>query len=635
VSCNVDCGPRFPRMLSAGNTESTWLAGLMSSMDGSLGPWLLLGVLLTSVIGCFALAWFLATRSINTSGHKSATSSASQPVIEGVHDGFVLLDEKRRVNEFNSRLAKLMPDQANGAVSGMEARALYEQLCSDNTGALNKLDAWLANLPGDGTAQLELTTCNDQLLLISEKALPDGQVASSVRDISDRRANERALSRALDFDSLTGLPNRASMLTRLREALRQPEQPFALIICDLRDFRQINDSYGQYFADQLLVEVADLLVAAMPANATIARAAGDEFAIIAPLMEGRDALFARAEDFLEQLANGVTVAARSLPIQASMGVSLAPQDGRTVGELKSAADSAVAESKASGTNSIRLYDRSQQQAADRAHQLDIGLGKALERDEFHLQYQPQIDCRSHLTTGMEALLRWHSDSLGPISPAEFVPRAERSDLICDIGEWVLIRAIEDYKTLARYGITPATLSVNLSRRQFRRPDAIERITNIIEHSGIEPNLLTLEITETALLSDRQQAASLLKALSAIGVNLSIDDFGVGYSSFLELRDFPVNEVKIDRAFINDMQTCKQSLEIIKATIAVAEAIGAEVVAEGIENAGQFKMVSELGCHRAQGFFLCEPVRATMFPDVVLGGHDALSDPFDKTLLMDS
>ncbi len=604
------------------------IAKILASWISS--PWQMYVAVAATTLALLLLALLLLGRNRQRTQERRVEPA---PVIEGVHDGFLLLDPQRRVTQYNSRLQNLMPNQASGPQSGMAVRSVYEQLCADSTHAIRKLDDWLGNLPADSTAQLELTTNNDQLLLISEKSLPDGIIASSVRDISDRRISEQALARARDFDALTGLLNRVSLMQQLRDALRHPQRPFALIICDLRDFRQINDSYGQYFADQLLVEVADRLVSAMPSDAVIARAAGDEFAIIAPLNQGREDLLQHAQRFLDEIGKGITVAARTLPLRASMGISISPQDGRTVGELKSAADSAVAISKAAGTNNISTYDRQQQQAADRAHQLDIGLERALARDEFHLQYQPQIDCQSHLTTGMEALLRWNSDSLGAVSPAEFIPRAERSDLISDIGEWVMRRAVSDYQTLARYGTSPATLSVNLSRRQFADPQAIKNLVSIIDESGMEPALLTLEITETALLSDRHQASELLRVLRDKGVNLSIDDFGVGYSSFQELRDFPVNEVKIDRTFINDMQTCDKSLQIVKATIDVAHSMNAEVVAEGIETAEQFEMVRQLGCKRAQGFFLCEPVQATVFPDVVLGSmHDPSS--LDATLLID-
>ncbi len=208
-----------------------------------------------------------------------------------------------------------------------------------------------------------------------------------------------------------------------------------------------------------------------------------------------------------------------------------------------------------------------------------------------------------------------------MSPAEFIPRAEQSGLIIELGEWILNRAIQDYQKLASVGMAPGVLSVNLSRRQFDNPDLISNLRKVLRDTGMKAEMLTLEITETAILDDRKHAEEVLRQLHMIGVNLSIDDFGVGYSSFLELRDFPINEVKIDRSFVSDVVSCDNSRKIIQAIVNVANAIGAEVVAEGIENREQFDCISALGCHRAQGYFLCEPMSPTTFPDVVLGGGD--------------
>ncbi|MBX2886277.1 MAG: EAL domain-containing protein, partial [Granulosicoccus sp.] len=229
------------------------------------------------------------------------------------------------------------------------------------------------------------------------------------------------------------------------------------------------------------------------------------------------------------------------------------------------------------------------------------------------------DIRTNMTSGMEALIRWNSKTLGRVSPAEFIPQAEKSGLIVELGDWVLRKAIEDYLVLTGVGMSPGALSVNISRRQFDNPNLVANIEKTINDTGMTPELLTLEITETAILDNRAHAEEVLYTLSGLGVNLSIDDFGVGYSSFLELRDFPVNEVKIDRMFIKDVVGCQNSRKIIQAIVNVAEAIGAEVVAEGIENREQFECIRALGCDRAQGFFLCEPMTATTFPDVVLGG----------------
>ena len=584
------------------------------------------GVLLSTII--IAL---LSTALVKWLGRRKPARPDSA-LMEGVQDGFLILDQERRVAGYNSRMKSMLPGQNAGPEDGMDVRHLYEQLCQDSTQALNKLDNWLGNLSGDSTANLELTTSNEQLLLITEKSVHGGAVASTVRDISEKRHSARQLDRAREFDALTGLANRSRFMTKLREAVRLQQSEFALLICDLRDFRQINDSYGQYFADQLLVEIACKLKEAMPADAIAARIDGDEFGVLVPHVRDREALFTRASNFLGEIGNGIGVAARTLPVRASMGMAFSPQDGNSVGELKSAADSAVARAKAVGTNTLATYDRPWQQAADRAHQIDIGLEKALQREEFSRQYQPQIDVKTNLTSGMEALLRWHSASLGTVSPAEFIPRAERSDLINNIGEWVLRKSIADYRKLAQFGTSPAMLSINLSRRQFADGARIQRLADIIESADIDASLLTLEITETALLSDSRQARELLFTLKQLGVKLSIDDFGVGYSSFAELRDFPIDEVKIDRTFVQNIENSSENRQIIKATVDVARSLGAEVVAEGIETAQQLQLVRELGCDRAQGFYLCEPMQATTIPDVCLGNTDP-GDSLEATIFI--
>lgn len=561
---------------------------------------------------------------------------STNTLMEGVGDGFVVIDDKRRVTGFNSKLTHLLPEDdkgQNNPQAGMEVRSLYQQLCEDSTQALQKLDDWLSSLPGDSTSSLELTTKHEKHWLISERSIREGQVAGTVRDISAHRRSLKDLDQATGTDSLTGLPNRSSLIDSLRQAARE-HQPYALLICDLRDFRQINDSYGQYFADQLLVEVATRLQQAMPPNALVARTAGDEFGVLLKPCKSADELQRRAEEFLDSIAGGLAVAARLLPVRASMGLSMAPQDGGTASELLSAADSAVARAKTEGMNSVVVYDRRWQLAADRAHQIDIGLEKAMERGELTLFYQPQVDVASGLTCGMEALLRWHSRSLGTVPPQDFIPRAERSDLITRIGQWVVHQAVSDYQRLARFGTSPATLSINLSRRQFANEKGILQLLDTIRTCGISPELLTLEITETALLEDRERALEMLLRIKELGVNLSVDDFGVGYSSFAELRDFPIDEVKIDKTFVHNLANSRQNQQIIRSTVAVAESLGAEVVVEGIETQTQLDQARLLGCHRAQGFFLCEPMQATMIPDVCLGKITSDSDLESTMVLRD-
>lgn len=592
-------------------------------------------LLIAGVVASLLLIGCLFLLLVRANARRKRMQSSS-PLIEGVADGFVVIDKQRRVTGFNRKMSNLLPlgkDAETHPQAGMEVRSLYEQLCEDSTQALQKLDDWLGSLSNDSTSHLELTTKHEKHWLISERNIQEGQIASTVRDISKQRQSLKQLDHVTGTDALTGLPNRSSLMDSLRQAARE-RQPHALLVCDLRDFRQINDSYGQYFADQLLIEVATRLQQAMPENATVARIAGDEFGVLVKPCQTSEELCHRATDFLDSIARGVAVAARKLPIRASMGLSMAPQNGSTASELVSAADSAVARAKVDGSNVVVIYDRHWQQAADRAHQIDIGLEKALERDEFTLQYQPQIDVRTGLTCGMEALLRWHSRSLGMVPPIDFIPRAERSDLISRIGQWVVHQAVNDYQRLAQIGTSPATLSINLSRRQFANEQGILQLLETIRTCGISPELLTLEITETALLEDREKARDMLFRIKNLGVNLSVDDFGVGYSSFAELRDFPIDEVKIDKTFVHNLATCTKNQQIIRSTVAVAESLGAEVVVEGIETQAQFEQARLLGCHRAQGFFLCEPMQATMIPDVCLGKIEAETD-LEATLILDS
>jgi len=268
-----------------------------SIQSWDFAPLLAGGVLLSTLV--IALASALLVRWLSHRKRRRPDSA----LMEGVQDGFLILDEQRRVAGYNSRMKSMLPAQNGGPQDGMDVRHLYEQLCQDSTQALNKLDSWLGNLSGDATSNLELTTSNDQLLLITEKSVRGGAVASTVRDISDKRLSAQQLDRAREFDALTGLANRSRFMAKLREAVRLQQSEFALLVCDLRDFRQINDSYGQYFADQLLVEIASKLKAVMPPEAIAARIDGDEFAVLIPRVGDREALFSRATSFLTEIGN--------------------------------------------------------------------------------------------------------------------------------------------------------------------------------------------------------------------------------------------------------------------------------------------------------------------------------------------
>ena len=413
------------------------------------------------------------------------------------------------------------------------------------------------------------------------------------------------------------MPNRAHLLSTVAKRCIRARDQLALVIVDLRGFRQINDSYGNPVGDELLKQTAIQLQHCMPSDALIARTAGDEFAALIEFDHDREAIEKRVSTFLATLRCGVNVGTLNLPVRACVGIAYAPEHGNTVTSLLKCADSACSHAKRRGHNSYMVYSSDHQKAAKRRHQLEMGLLQAIRKKELSLQYQPQIDVQTRMTCGMEALLRWNSGEMGSVSPGEFIEVAEQTGIITRLGTWVLRQAIDDYQRLAQFGMSPATLSVNLSRKQFDSNTMIADIERLLAETGFDPSRLCLEITETALFNDSTQLRTMLNKLTGMGMKLAIDDFGVGYSSLLELRDFPISEVKIDRAFVMDVTTNRNSQEIIRAIVNIADSIGAHVVAEGIETQEQFEKIAELGCDRAQGYYLCMPMDATTFPDVML------------------
>jgi len=586
------------------------------------GRWamVLLGLLM---LGLIALA-FQQRRAFKHRSSDTSNRETLKHAIEGLPDGCIVLDPERRVAAHNTSMLKLLPNSADN-LDGTYAESLYSRICHDSTQTRDELDDWLTNLSEDSTSAIEVLDHRNRHLLIRERPTRNGEITTIIRDISDIKEAQRRLQQATDFDALTGLPNRALFMRSLRRYTRESDQSVALIVCDLRDFRQINDSFGQHAGDQLLISIGQCLKETMPSEATIARISGDEFAVMIHPVADKKQVESATQAFLTKLESGLPAERETLPVRASVGISYGPEHGVSPVELKNTADSACAQAKREGSNHFAIFDRKQQEFAEREHAINIGLAQAVKDNEFQIEYQPQIDIATNLTSGMEALVRWNSESLGRVSPAEFIPLAEKSGLIVELGTWVLNKAIEDYLLLTSVGMSPGALSVNISRRQFDNPDLVASIEKILHDTGMKPELLTLEITETAILDNRDHAEDVLHTLSSFGTNLSIDDFGVGYSSLLELRDFPINEVKIDRMFVKDVVQCQNSRKIIQAIVNVADAIGAEVVAEGIENREQFECIRELGCDRAQGFFLCEPMTATTFPDVVLGGGSTSSN----------
>jgi|GEM_PF-599917 len=541
-----------------------------------------------------------------------------QDVLDALPDATALFDARGRLTAANDKLRRLMPLEITPqALLGTTTSDVYAQLSPDNLAIERARNDALAVFDGsdpDATLSFQLPSYGRRALLVKERPTADGGLVIAIYGGNHRSTNRFT-------DPLTALPNRTRLVSDLALRCSRTRRSLALIIVDLRSFRQINDTYGRPAGDELLKQTAVCLQHGMPEDALIARIAGDEFAVLLEFgggPSGRAVIERRVTDVLGTLRRGLNVDTMNVPVRASVGIAYTPDHGKTVSTLMSSADSACAHAKRLGNNTLVVYDSARQREAKRRHQLEVGLQQAIGRGELSLQYQPQVDIRTKMTCGMEALLRWNHPEFGRVSPADFIPIAEQTGIITRVGNWVLHQAIEDYQRLAQFGMSPAMLSVNLSRKQFDDGRIVHEIADVLEKSGFDPQQLCLEITETALFSDSNRFRDMLRTLTGFGAKLSIDDFGVGYSSLLELKDFPISEVKIDRAFVTDVAIDGNSQDIIRAVVSIADSIGATVVAEGIENAGQFAMISALGCDRGQGYWLCEPMPATTFPDVVLG-----------------
>lgn len=563
----------------------------------------------TLASGAAALGLYLLLRKLAS----PATGLLSiQSTLESLPDAVALFNRKGQLVALNEKLTKLMPLKLEQSVfPNTSATDLYAQISPDNVSIERSRNRAREAAPDlDATISFELPSYGSRSLLVKERTTEDGGTSVSVYGAA-HGSNTRM------SDPLTALANRTRLVQELAQRCSRTKNELSLIIVDLRSFRQINDTYGREAGDELLKQTAICLQHAMPHDALIARTAGDEFAVLLESDLGRTAIESLVAELLKTLRMGLNVNDMNVPVRASVGIAYAPEHGNTVSNLLKSADSACAQAKHVSDNTLVVFNSMQQQQAKRRHQLEIGLQKAIEKKELTLQYQPQIDIRSKMTCGMEALIRWNHGEFGPISPADFIPVAEATGIINQLGNWVLHQAVKDYQRLATYGMSPAVLSVNLSRKQFEGGQIVADVDRLLASTGFDPAKLCLEITETALATDADKLRLQLLELTALGVSLAIDDFGVGYSSLLELRDFPISEVKIDRAFITNIATDAHSQDIVGAVVDISRSIGAEVVAEGIENQQQFDMVADLGCDRAQGYYLCHPMAATTFPDVVL------------------
>jgi len=427
-------------------------------------------------------------------------------------------------------------------------------------------------------------------------------------------------------DSLTGLNNRMALESVLDQAIADALREnlgLAVFLLDLDRFKNINDSLGHNVGDHLLVEVADRLQACVRGADTVARLSGDEFVVLLPRLASPDVTSVAAK-LVEALSAPYWIGDRELRTTPSIGISLCPQDAQDVESLIKYADTAMYAAKAKGGARFQYFAREMNQAATERLHIEYRLREALDGGQFVLHYQPKVDMTGRLT-GLEALLRWQVEGEAQLGPAQFIAIAEESGLIDEIGDWVIVTVCRQLRAWIDQGLAAPCVAINLSTRQLRQPDLAVKVGRMLVESGLSPDMLEFEVTETAAMENPQTAARRLDELGAMGLTLSIDDFGTGYSSLSHLRSLPLDALKIDRSFVRDIASDANDLAIARGTIALAHSLGLRVVAEGVETMAQWQLLRGLGCDEVQGYLIACPAPAEELAGILALGSIQLAN----------
>ena len=461
---------------------------------------------------------------------------------------------------------------------------------------------WLDRFAGQVAMLLLVLTFSCLAEMSAERYALQLQKASE-----ELRAGTKQLNRMLGVDPLTDLPNRTQFHRDATVALKRAKQEglrLAILLIDLNGFKQINDRMGHAAGDQVLKDVAIRLREAVdPAEGKIARLGGDEFTVILERVPDEYAGALTGGKIVRSISRDYRLQGREIKLGASVGVASFPKDGQSIDELMSYADAAMYTAK-SEQSGVQLYLPSMTEAARHKQEMDEQLSKAIDRDEFALVYQPQVDVRTCQITGMEALLRWNRNGEF-VSPAEFISFLEDSGSIHEVGRWVMMKACEEAKVWADNGC-PVRVSVNVSCVQFERAAFLYDVWTALERTQLDPNLLELELTETVFLHEPEQAIENIEMLRETGASISIDDFGTGYSSLAYLKALPINRLKIDRSFIKDIPAHDDGM-IAETVISLAHNLGMSVIAEGVDTEAQLDFLSHRGCDEYQGYLFSRPI----------------------------
>lgn len=529
------------------------------------------------------------------------------------HEGIIITDPEFKILRVNYAFSQITGFDSQGVIGLHLGNDLWSGLGGLGY-ELNALDRWQGEtlrLHADGRAypQWEIVTpVQDDKGGISHYVI-------FFEDISERKAAERRIQDLAYYDELTGLPNRRQLHETLAQAFAEASREHligALLFIDLDHFKTINDSLGHATGDWLLKEVASRLKRLVRQGDCLARLGGDEFVLLLPALsisppQAEMQADLIAERLIGEIAAPYSHGGQVLHIGASVGITLFPGREQEAGDLLKQADTAMYQAKSAGRKTRRFFDASMQLQADRRLLIHNELRSALDNQELTLHYQPQHMVEGGDLIGVEALIRWQPPGRALVSPAEFIPIAEETDLIVDIGNWVLHEACTQYVSWEENGIHVPQLSVNVSAKQFHAPDFVDRIHDVLASTGMDPACLNLEITESVVLGHAEDTISKMTELKTLGISFAIDDFGAGYSSLSYLKRLPADELKIDRSFIQDIPKDGDNMAIVEAVIAMARHMGFNVTAEGVESRQQLEFLQAQGCHFFQGYLASKPL----------------------------
>ncbi|SFJ49054.1 bifunctional diguanylate cyclase/phosphodiesterase [Bradyrhizobium sp. cf659] len=542
--------------------------------------------------------------------------------IDHMVEGLCMFDAEKRLVVCNERYAglyRLPPDLLRTGTPHTDIirhRVVTGILKSDTSeGAAEQFISKLAALPFDAVSSRIDEFADGRLICVTRQPMAGGGWVATHLDVTEQRRSEAKIAHMAQHDALTDLPNRVLLRERMEHAIavtRNGGLDLAVLMLDLDRFKEVNDTLGHPAGDSLLRAVAARLRECTTETALIARLGGDEFAVIDYVTNPAVEAAALAENIRKALCEPFDLGDHRVTVGTSIGIAIAPRDGNDSDVIMKSADLALYSAKSGGRGAFRFFEPELDQLMHDRRNLEKDMRKALARCEFELHYQLLVSVESGRTCGFEALLRWHHPERGLVSPAEFIPLAEETGLILPLGEWVLRAACAE---AARWP-TDLTIAINLSPAQFRSKELVSVIVGALATSGIAPQRLELEVTETVIMHDSEAVFAALGQLRELGVRIALDDFGTGYSSLSFLQRFAFDKVKIDRSFVSELSSNREEARrIARAVVAFAVSLGKTTTAEGVETAEQLDILREEGCVEAQGYYFSRPMQASRIPQL--------------------